>query len=259
MDERAVQLMIAQIEEAQAKHPALELAQETDGQLRVRGPLGFTIEYEGHTVSDIYHIDLHIPNDYPESPPSAYETEGKVSEEFEHFMEAGNFCLGAPVEVRRRFAAHRNLLTFIDEQVIPYLFAYSYKREYGKLPFGERNHGYFFGLFDFYLDHFGVGEVAALRLLKCLADQSAPPLGPCPCDSGQKLCDCHGPKLDELRPHLPAEQFERELRHMIHEAKLAGRDVPDREVMPKRMWKQKQSRLRKQANARKQRGRKRRR
>ena len=52
-------------------------------------------------------------------------------------MEAGNFCLGAPIEVRRRFAGHKNLLRFIEDQVIPYLFSYSYKRDYGKLPFGE--------------------------------------------------------------------------------------------------------------------------
>lgn len=246
MNEGVIQLVIAQMEDVQAKHSALELAQEPDGQLRVRGPLGFTIDHDGHMITDTYQIELHIPNDYPDSPPSAYEPEGKVPEEFEHFMEAGNFCLGAPVEVRRQFAAHRNLLTFIDDQVIPYLFAYSYKREYGELPFGERDHGYFFGLLDFYMDHFGATKLASLKLLKCLADQFAPPLGPCPCGSGRKLKDCHGPKLDELRPHLSPERFEAELRHMIEEARILNRTLPEQDVMPKRMWKQKQKRLRRQ-------------
>lgn len=239
--------MIAQMEEVQAKHHALELAQESGGQLRVRGPLGFTIDHDGQTVADTYQIELHIPDNYPETPPSAYETDGKVPKDFEHFMKAGNFCLGAPVEVRRRFAGHRNLLTFIDDQVIPYLFACSYKREYGKLPFTDREHGYFYGLLDFYMEHFGAGEITSLKLLKCLADGFAPPVGPCPCDSGRKLRDCHGPKLDELRPYLPREQFERELRHMINEAGRLGLDLPDRDVMPSRMWKQKEKRLRKDA------------
>lgn len=251
--------MTTQMEEVQDKHSALELVQEPDGQLLVRGPLGFTIDHGGHTISDTYQIELHIPDDYPDSPPSAYETEGKVPEEFEHFMEAGNFCLGAPVEIRRRFATHRNLLTFIDNQVIPYLFAYSYKREHGELPFGEREHGYLFGLLEFYTDHFGAGKLTSLKLLKCLADQFAPPIGPCPCGSGRTLRDCHGPKLDELRPHLPAEQFKRELCHMIREARRLGLELPDHDVMPKRMWKQKQSRFRKKAKVRKPMGKKRRR
>lgn len=246
--------MIAQMEEVQAKHDALELVQEPGGQLRVQGPVGFTIEHDGHTITDTYKIELHLPDDYPDSPPSVYEIEGKVPKDFEHFMEAGNFCLGAPVEVRRRFAAHRHLLTFIDDQVIPYLFACSYKREYGELPFDERYHGYFLGLLDFYMEHFGASEVASLKLLKCLADGFAPPLGPCPCGSGRKLTDCHGPKLDELRPYLPSELFARELRHMINEAKQLGRDLPDRDVMPNRMWKQTQRRLRKEAKARKRKG-----
>lgn len=246
--------MITQMEEVQAKHSALELTQEPDGQLRVRGSLGFTIDHDGCTITDTYQIELYIPNGFPDAPPSVYETEGKVSKEFGHFMEAGNFCLGAPVEVRRRFAQHRNLLRFIDDQVIPYLFANSYMREFDALPFDDRKHGYFLGLLDYYMEYFCANEITSLKLLKCLADRFAPPLGPCPCGSGRKIKDCHGPKLDELRPYLAPERFEAELRHMIEEARIIKRELPEQDVMPSRMWKQKQSRLRKRAKGSKQRG-----
>lgn len=253
MDDKTIQLVIDQMNEVQVKHPALGLEQESDGQLRVRGPVGFTISHDGNTIKDTYQIELHIPDDYPDSPPFVYETDGKVPKEFGHFMEAGNFCLGAPVEIRRRFAEHRKLITFIDDQVIPYLFTNSYKRELGKLPFGDRKHGYFMGLLDYYIEYFGVGELASLKLLKCLADQFAPPLRLCPCGSGKKLKDCHGPKLDELRPHLTARQFERELRYMIKEGQMSGYEVPEHVVMPERLWKRNRNRITKKTKTHKRR------
>ena len=161
-------------------------------------------------------------------------------------MTAGNFCLGAPVEVRRRFAAHKNLLRFIEDQVIPYLFTYSYKRDHGKLPFGDLWHGAE-GLMQYYAEFFGTSPVEAMTLLKCLADDFAPPLMACPCGGGSKLRDCHGPKLTELRPYLSPKQFETELREMIKLVQAAGIRFPKSKVMPKRMWKQRERQWRKRS------------
>ena len=62
----------------------------------------------------------------------------------------------------------------------------------------------------------------------------------CPCEGGRKLRDCHGPKLAELRPHLPPKQFETELREMIKLARAGGIRLPERKIMPKRMWKRRE-------------------
>ena len=236
--------MIDQVTEAQDRHPNLELLCEPSGILRVRGRVGFSMEYEFRTIEDHYLLDLQIPADYPEAPPFVFETEGKILKDFGHFMAAGNFCLGAPVEVRRRFAGHKNLLRFIEDQVIPYLFTYSYKRDYGKPPFGELSHGPE-GLLQYYMKFFGTSLVEVMRLLKCLADDFAPPLMVCPCGGGRKLRDCHGPKLTELRPHLSPKQFEIELREMIKLVRAAGIRFPESKVMPKRMWKQRERQWRK--------------
>ncbi|MHB1155867.1 MAG: SEC-C domain-containing protein [Phycisphaerales bacterium] len=238
--------MIAQMEEVQAKHEALELVQEGDGAMRVRGPVGFSIDHDGHKVTDIYQIELHIPDDFPNSPPTVYETDGKVASAFGHFMKAGNFCLGAPVEVRRRFAQHRTLIGFIDDQIIPYLFSYSHKRDHGELPFGDLDHGST-GLLDYYMEFFGTSGTTTLKFLKCLADNFAPPLGPCPCGSRRRLKDCHGPKLNELRPHYRPELFEAELRDMIDAAEAANVVLPEREVLPMRMWRNREKRRRKES------------
>ena len=240
------QLVIEQMTEVQAQHPNLELQRVPDGKLWVRGTVGFSIEHDSRTVEDRYQLKLSIPDDYPASPPFVFETEGKIPKEFEHFMDAGNFCLEAPVEVRRRFAQHRSLLRFIDEQVIPYLFAYSYKRDYGVLPFDDRLHGTP-GLLQYYSEFFQTSGITAMKLLKVLADDWAPPLMSCPCNSGRKLRDCHGPKLDELRPLLPPKYFESDLRDMITAAQKAEIRLPQRDVMPKRMRRNRKKRRRKKA------------
>jgi len=240
-----VRLVLDQMADVQAEHSALELSVSDSGTMIVSGPVAFSIGHDDHTVSDSYHVEIHIPDDYPGSPPIVYETEGKIPAEFGHFMQAGNFCLGAPVEVRRAFAQHRSLLGFINQQVIPYLFSYSFKREHGRLPFDDLHHG-FVGLLQYYKEHFCTEFIPTLKLLKCLADNFAPPLSPCPCESGLRLQECHGPKLDELRPHYPPEGFEAELREMIKQLRREGILFPEGSVMPKRMLKQQRRRLQNQ-------------
>lgn len=244
MDEGIIEIVIVQMSEIQDQHPGLELILAPEGELLVRGPLGFRIDHNGHALEDTYDIKLRIPDDYPDSPPYAYETGGRITEEYEHFMKDGNFCLGAPVEVRRRFAQDRTLAGFISDQVIPFLFRHSYLETYGEPPFDDLDHGSI-GLLDYYTEHFDAGLVTTLKLLKCLADNFAPPLGPCPCGSGRKLQDCHGPKLDELRPHYWPEMFAHELREMIEMARRANIDLPERDVLPAKMWKRRQKRLNK--------------
>ena len=244
MDEGIEQRMIEQVTDAQSRHPNLELCRYPSGQFRVRGSVGFSIDHDSQMIEDTYNLEFRILDDYPDSPPLVFETAGKIPKDFGHFMKAGDFCLGAPVEVRRRFAEHRNLLRFIEDQVIPYLFTYSYKRDHGKLPFGELFHGVE-GLLQYYTEFFGTTPVEAMKLLKYLADDSAPPLMGCPCGGGSKLQMCHGPKLTELRPHLSPKQFETELREMIKLLRAVGFQFPESKVMPKRMWKQRQRQWRK--------------
>ena len=246
MREELIQFVMGQMDGVHAEYPCLELAIAPSGELLVRGELGFSIDHDGRTIADTYQIELHIPDDYPGSPPIVYETEEKISDEFEHFMEGGNLCLGAPIEIRQKFARHKTLIGFIKGQVIPYLFSYTYKQEHGDLPYGERDHGDL-GLIEYYAEYFGTSAMNALKLLKCLADDFAPPLAPCPCGNGLTLKDCHGPKLEELRPHYHPRLFEHELRSMIDMAQRAGVQIPEDEVMPRRMLKNRQQRQRKKS------------
>ena len=98
-----------------------------------------------------------------------------------------------------------------------------------------------------YTEFFGTSPVEAMKLLKCLADDSSPPLMACPCGGERKLRDCHGPKLTELRPHLCPTQFEIELREMIKLVRAEGIGFSKSKVMPKRMWKQRKRQWRKRS------------
>jgi hypothetical protein len=240
-----VQLVADQMGEVQTEHPDLELVLSYSGEIIVQGAVRFSINLKGNTVKDEYHIEMVIPTDYPDSPPTARETGNAIPDNFHKFIKSGNLCLGAPIEVRRAFAQHKTLLGFINLQVIPFLFSYSYFRDYGELPYGELAHGTP-GLLDYYSTFFSVDFIKTMKLLKLLADDFAPPLMKCPCDSGKSLQDCHRHKLDELRPYYPPQAFAAELRNMITEAQKLGIHLPERDVMPRRMWKRRENRRRKE-------------
>ena len=206
MEEETVQLVMNQMKEVQVQHSGLELVL-TSGKLRICGIIGFCMDHNSHTIEDTYQIEIHIPNDYPESPPTAFETGNKIDKSFEHFMTDGSLCLGAPLEIRKNFLQHKSLLRFINEQLIVYLFAYSYKCDYGETPFGELAHGGT-GIRQYYQDLLNVDDyVAVLGLLKVLADDSYRGHLPCPCGGGSILRRCHGQQLRELSSFQSCEQF----------------------------------------------------
>ena len=233
MDQNTKQLVIEQVIEAQSRHPALELRYRPHELLCVHGKVGFAIDHDLGTTTDCYSLAMGIPDEYPDSPPIVFETEKRIPDEFQHFMAAGNLCLGAPVEVKLKFAAHRNLLKFIDSQVIPYLYSYSHLRDYGNLPFGERQHGAR-GLLQYYTDFFEVEEIQTMQLLKYLAEGFTPPSMDCPCESGRQLKNCHGEKLALLGSQFPVQHFESELRDMIKFQQSICVKLPRGRVTPKR-------------------------
>jgi hypothetical protein len=201
------QLVADQMTDVQAQHPNLELLRDPGGALHVCGEIGFTSAWNSRVVEDTYQVEIRIPEDYPESPPTAFETGAKIATDFEHFMEDGSLCLGAPVGVRQEFLRHKTLVHFINNQVVPYLFTYSYKQRYGVAPFGELSHGAK-GIREFYQDLFSVGDhVPVLALLKILADKNYRGHLACACGGGLNLRRCHGKLLRELLTVQPAPYF----------------------------------------------------
>ena len=206
----------------QRRHPDLALIRRGSGRLVVGGTLGFVMGHEGRTVEDEFDVELRIPPDFPASPPNVYEVAGRL-DGFDHLFEDGRLCLGAPVEVRMRFAERPSLLCFTEDLVVPFLFAFSYKARYGKMPFGELAHGVE-GILDYYNRFFETPTEQTVSLLKCLVHEhdSRIALGKCPCGSGRKLKRCHGSELSKLRSHQTAEETEGLLKAMVSASRSAG-------------------------------------
>ena len=206
MEEATTLLVMNQMTEVQAQHPSLELLLKS-GEVRICGEIGFCLDHNSRTVEDIYQVEIHIPDDYPESPPNAFETGKKIDESFGHFLMDGSLCLGAPLEIRRKFLEHKNLLRFINDLLVPYLFTYSWKRDYGETPFGELAHGWK-GIRQYYEDLFRVKNyVAVFGLLKVLADDNYRGHLPCPCGAPSNVRRCHGSQLRELSSFQSCDQF----------------------------------------------------
>ena len=206
MEETTALLVMSQMTEVQAQHPSLELMLNS-GEVRICGEIGFCFDHNSRTIEDAYQVEIHIPDDYPDSPPMAFETGKKIDESFGHFLTDGSLCLGAPLEIRRKFLQHKNLLRFINDLLVPYLFSYSWKRDYGETPFGELAHGWK-GIRQYYKDLFRVENyVAVLGLLKVLADDNYRGHLPCPCGAESIVRRCHGSQLRELSSFQSCDQF----------------------------------------------------
>lgn len=224
MKHETVRLLVSETLDVQQVHPALELLAVSDSVI-LQGTVSFDMGSGARRIEDSYQVAIRFPDDYPESPPVPYETSGAIPRDFDHVFADGSCCLGAPVEVRRRFREHNSLLRFINEQVVPFLYSCSYWKKYGEMPFGELAHGYA-GVFQYYLEFFTVDVPATMSLLRLLADNINAPLMKCPCRSGNKLRDCHGPRVDQLRAALSPGEFERDLREFLAAARVAGIRIP---------------------------------
>lgn len=206
MKQGKAELIKQQFEELHKKFQGLKLCEDSPDQWVIRGILSFSATYNEVTMEDEYSVLISFPENYPDMPPNVQETGGRISSDF-HQYDDRTLCLGAPVEVERRFKANPNLLSFVKTLVVEYLYGYSHLEKYGELPFGELSHGGP-GIQEYYQDLFNTDDVKViLKLLKIMADGSYRGHQPCPCESGKILRKCHGPILLGLIKNQKTDRF----------------------------------------------------
>jgi len=191
--------LVAEIAELRREYEGLTRLREREDGLVVSGPLPFEASSDGHeTIADAFEIDLIVPAAYPKTLPWVRETGGRICEAYDHVFTNGKLCLAVPVEERLRFGRDPCLRGFVTNLVIPYCYGYCYWERHGVHPFGEREHGGE-GIARFYIDWLGLpGEVQALKVALYLVQHGYRGHHDCPCGSGAKLRDCHGPAVLEL-------------------------------------------------------------
>lgn len=190
-----------------------------DGAWVLEGPVDFHLEPAGlPLIVDSYTLRLEIPFDDQDVLPNVFEIGGRIPRQTdEHvFEKTGALCLGSPLRLRLKLGRVPDLVRFVDETVIPFLYAASWRRQGGHgFPFDELAHGGQ-GLIDDYRDLLGLEDAQAIaEALQCLG--SKPRLAnklPCPCACGRRLGRCpYRFSLNSLRPTANRRSFRDALAH----------------------------------------------
>lgn len=205
-----------QFQDLSLSFPKLRLQRYGKDHWYVRGMLRFSEEYFRRYIEDEYSIEIAVPEEYPDVLPKIVETGNRIPGDFHHYQD-GSLCLGAPLDVKQKFRKKPTLLGYVDNCVIPYLYSYSYKCKFGKMPFGELSHGGI-GLLEYYRDLFGIKDQRrVLKFIQILAEGSYPARDRCPCGSSKRLHSCHGMLLLEMQKLQSPTEFRNEYRWIIRD------------------------------------------
>ena len=181
-----------------SQYNQLDLERDKNGEYSVKGVLAFSARYADVKIEDQFEICIYIPKRYPSVPPSVRETGGRIPSEFHVNFGINTLCLGASLEVKRKFFKNKTLIGFIELLLIPFLYSYSYYEKKNRMTFGELPHGTR-GILDYYKELFQTNNSqVVLNLLKLLISNSYRRNSPCPCRSGKPLKKCHADILIDI-------------------------------------------------------------
>jgi hypothetical protein len=143
------------------------------------------------TVQDTYRVRLEIPIEPGAKFPLAQEVGGRIPQGLDSHNPEGRLCLGSPLRLLTLLGQAPSLNTFIEQCVVPFLYAHTLREQGYDYPFSELAHGTA-GLVDDYVQLFGLkgghqvpSALHALSLRKRVANKR-----PCPCQCGKRLGRC---------------------------------------------------------------------
>ena len=224
-----IEALIAELAESM---PGFSVASRDDGSTTLRGSYSLFAEFEGVLLAGDYQLEIVLPSNYPAAIPTVLETSGAIRADYEHMYENGALCLGVDGDIAASLAEDASLVRFVDTYVREALYSAKYYDRYGIYPFGDRAHG-LEGILSYYAEAFDVGEEGAFGILACIASGKYRGHQGCPCGSGLKGRDCHGPDIvaainSPVRRNAAISDFERiadeaEARHRINAERRAVR------------------------------------
>lgn len=130
-----------QFEVVKNYYPGLEIvSNSSSSNFTIVGNLVFHAKYsELEEIEDLYTLRIEIPWDFSaSSPPRVYEIAGKIAPYYHHYI-SGCLCLGVPVAVKMCLLENCSLLGYIENLLIPYLYAHSFLSKMGKCLSDKRN------------------------------------------------------------------------------------------------------------------------
>lgn len=168
-------------------------------------------------ITDSYKIEIHIPPDFPITPPSVYEVGSKIPSDPDHHVNYdGTLCMGSPLRLRWKLARKPTIIGFAEECLTPHLYGVSHKLQYGSFPFGELAHGKS-GVITDYLNLFVLqtGEQVEHTIKLISKKKRIANKRPCPCGCNRRLgaCPLHF-KVNSFRKLAPRSWFGKHLTTM---------------------------------------------
>lgn len=217
------ELVHQQIDDLTEKYSELSCV-SSSSPLAVSGKLSFSAHYNSVSIRDEYTVEIAVPEDYPKTLPTAKEIGGRISKDF-HTYPDNTLCLGSPIETRIKFRKQETLIGFVEDLLIPVLYAYSYREKYGEMPYGELSHGVN-GILESYKGLFQINDdLAVIAFLKILADDNYRGHISCPCGSNIKLRNCHGNIVRELQNFQSPGEYLNESVSILCFMKDKGQDI----------------------------------
>lgn len=172
-----------------------------DGLIVLRGDIEFCLS-DANTrkpaIAEQYSVEITISAEFPAKIPTVRETGGKIARSYEHVSPSGVLCLGIPSELQLLLKKYPTIKGFVEHIVTPNLFAYSFYKRYGFMPWGERAAGRN-GIYLRYAELFRTADVAILlALLDIVLQGNYQGNSQCPCGSTRTLNECHGEAVHSL-------------------------------------------------------------
>lgn len=208
-----------QYEQLIVSYPGLECGiDEKQDCFFIAGVLRFSASFAGKDVQDSYLIRMDVPWDFDVlHVPLSYELAGRIPRTFHHHLN-GNLCLGVFIAIYEKLNQDCTLLGYVNNLLVPYLFAYSCYEKTGEMPFGNAGHDKDAMLL--YLKE-RLGNIHANRLLDFIVYMYMPQVygshRPCLCGSGLPLRDCHLKQVRELTDIYPKIMLRYDIKDCINQ------------------------------------------
>lgn len=174
-------------------YPEMSLHPISGDEIRIAGTFQFSADHAKHgKLTDKFELSIDIPSSFPRSLPTVWEIGKRIPRNNDHHINrGGSLCLGSPLRLLEIINCNPTLPHFVEQCLIPWLYAMSKKLAGGDFVFGELAH-YGEGLLDDYVTLFHLktphqarSAIELLTIKKRVANKRD-----CPCECGQRLGRC---------------------------------------------------------------------
>jgi hypothetical protein len=190
------ELFLKDVPAAIAAFPELSLVYKNDNVI-LAGNL--TLRDNFSEAVDRYEIEIHPTDKYPDCFPLVHEVGGRIPNNIDwHVYPSGHFCITVPAQERLICLEGINLVLFITDHLLGFLFNQTYRRQNGYF-YKERAHG-ITGKLQFYSEYLQIPNlgkvIPALRMIATSLEQGSH--SKCFCGSKRKFKKCHRRSLRNL-------------------------------------------------------------